>query len=85
MDSERFDYLLIVVLKWVIAIALLPCVVMPIQIVWFFIFPIFKLLTKKAKDNATLDSWIPEGLASFWFPIEIYGKYARKFLGLDEF
>ena len=84
MDSARFDEIVIIICKWIIAIALLPAVVMPLQIIWFFIYPLVKILNKKAKENATIESWTPTDM-SFWFVIEMYGKLARKFLGLDEF
>jgi ABC-type phosphate transport system permease subunit len=82
MDSERFDEIVIHICKWIVTIALLPAVVMPLQIVWFLFYPIIRLLNKKAKENATIESWTPSDMG-LWFVIEIYGKLAKKFLGLE--
>ena len=74
-----FDERLVLIFKWLVALALFMCVVMPFQVLWFVLFPFIMMVNKKARRNSELQSDM-----HFFSPIEWFGKLAKRFLGLDE-
>jgi len=66
-------------LKWLIAIALFLIVIMPLQIIWILLYPLIKILQRKAREKPEIDTWMPQYI-NLWSPIEWYGTLAEKFL-----
>jgi hypothetical protein len=70
-----FDQRLVFILKWLAVIIVLVGVIMPVQIVWFLIYPLVKLFKTKAEN------YISE--VTMWLPFEAYSKLSRRILGLE--
>ena len=73
-----FDERVLWICKWLLWIALFFGVCLPVQILWFLIFPLIKILTPKIQrnDEARTD-------LEFFTPTEVYGKLAKRFLAGD--
>jgi len=76
-----FDERLVLIAKWLVALVLFLGIIMPVQIIWFLIFPfiIMPIRRKIYKETANQTE------LNFFTPVELYGHFAKKFLGLDEF
>jgi len=69
------DQRLGLIFKWLCVIVIFMCVVMPVQILWFCFWPFTKKILKKQADRAGVAFDI-----DLWFPIDWYGRTAKKVL-----
>jgi hypothetical protein len=63
------------ILKWLAVVVLFFVVVMPVQIIWFLIFPLVKIWSAKQMEKT--DVSVP---VDIMMPINKYGKMAKGFL-----
>lgn len=64
-----------ILIKWLLVIAMFMCIIMPAQLIWFFIYPFAKKWAKKQSEK----TGVPVHLESTT-PIDLYGKWAKRWL-----
>ena len=74
-----FDEKVFLIAKWLVYIIVFVGIVMPFNVIWFFIVPLIKMFQKKTDDGGLETVEI-----NAFTPIELYMKFGKRFLGLDE-
>jgi len=74
--SRSFDEWIVLIAKW-IAVFVGFCIVFAFQFIWFIIFPLILFIRNKINKSELQTEM------NFFSPIEWYGKFVRRFFGLD--